>query len=88
MTNTVQRIANGRLASDEATLASSDVHYVALRALFDLYRDRGINSAVPDAFDQLFQAAVNAGDARDDFAILSKFMREQMLEHSAKVSIA
>jgi hypothetical protein len=43
---------------------------------------------VPDAFDQLFQAAVNAGDARDDFAILSKFMREQTPESSAKVSIA
>jgi len=48
----------------------------------------GINPSVPDAFGQLFQAAVNAGHAEDDFAILSKFMREQMLEHSAKVSIA
>jgi 3-hydroxyisobutyrate dehydrogenase-like beta-hydroxyacid dehydrogenase len=84
----VQRIANGRLASDEATLASSDVHYVALRALLDLCRDSGINLAVPDALDQLFQAAVDAGDARDDFAILSKFMREQTPESSAKVSIA
>jgi hypothetical protein len=50
--------------------------------------DPRINPAVPDAFGQLFQAAVNAGHAEDDFAILSKFMREQMLEHSAKVSIA
>ena len=56
-------------------------------ALLDLC-DRRINPAVPDAFGQLFRAAVNAGPAEDDFAILSKFMREQMLEHSAKVSIA
>ena len=57
-------------------------------ALLDLCRDRSSNPAVPDAFGQLLQAAVNAGDAEDDFAILGKFMREQMLEHSAKVSIA
>ena len=57
-------------------------------ALLDLCRDRSINPAVPDAFGQLFQSGVNAGHAGDDFAILSKFMREQMLEHSAKVSIA
>lgn len=86
--NTVQRIADGRLASDEATLASIDVHYVALRALLELCRDRGINPAVPDAFGQLFQTSVNAGHAGDDFAILSKFIREQLPEHSAKVSIA
>jgi hypothetical protein len=30
---------------------------------------------VPDAFDQLFQAAIKAGHAHDDFAVLSKFMR-------------
>jgi hypothetical protein len=56
-------------------------------ALLDLC-DRRINPAVPDASGQLFQAAVNAGHAGDDFAILSKFMRKQMPEHSAKVSIA
>jgi 3-hydroxyisobutyrate dehydrogenase-like beta-hydroxyacid dehydrogenase len=88
VTETVQRIADDRLASDEATLASVDVHYVALQALLELCRERGIYRAVPDAFGQLFQAAVNAGHAQDDFAILSKFMREQSPEDSAKVSIA
>ena len=86
--DTVQRIADGRLASDEATLASVDVHYVALRALLELCRERGIHQAVPDAFDQLFQAAINAGHAQDDFAVLSKFMREQSPKLSSEVSIA
>jgi 3-hydroxyisobutyrate dehydrogenase-like beta-hydroxyacid dehydrogenase len=88
VTDTVQRIADGRLASDEATLASVDVHYVALRALLDLCRERGIHRAVPDAFDQLFQAAINAGHAKDDFAVLSKFMREQSPKHATELSIA
>ena len=86
VTDTVQRIADDRLASDEATLASVEVHYVALRALLELCKDRGIYRAVPDAFDQLFQRAVNAGHAQDDFAILSTIMREQSPEHSAKVT--
>ena len=84
VTDTVQRIADDRLAGDEATLASVDVHYVALRALLELCQDRGIYRAVPDAFGQLFQVAVKAGHAQDDFAILSKFMREQSPEHSAE----
>jgi 3-hydroxyisobutyrate dehydrogenase-like beta-hydroxyacid dehydrogenase len=88
VTDTVQRIADGRLASDEATLASVDVHYVALRALLELCRERGIHRAVPDAFDQLFQAAINAGHAQDDFAVLSKFMREQSPQHATELSIA
>jgi 3-hydroxyisobutyrate dehydrogenase-like beta-hydroxyacid dehydrogenase len=74
--DTVQRIADGRLASDEATLASIDVHHVALRALLELCGERGIQQAVPNAFDQLFQVAIKAGHAQDDFAVLSKFMRE------------
>jgi NADPH-dependent reductive aminase-like, C-terminal domain len=86
--DTVQRIADGRLASDEETLASVGVHYIALRALLELCRERGINQAVPDAFDQLFQPAINAGHAQDDFAVLSKFMREQSPKLSSEVSIA
>jgi 3-hydroxyisobutyrate dehydrogenase-like beta-hydroxyacid dehydrogenase len=75
--DTVKRIEEGRLAADDATLATVDSHYGALRHLLELCRERGIHRAVPDAFDQLFQAAINAGHAQDDFAVLSKFMREQ-----------
>jgi 3-hydroxyisobutyrate dehydrogenase-like beta-hydroxyacid dehydrogenase len=71
----VKRIEDRRFAGDEATLATIDVHYVALRAFLELCKERGIHHAVPDAFDQLFQAAIKAGHAEDDFAVLSNFMR-------------
>ena len=63
------------LAGDEATLATVDSHYGALRHLLELCKERGIKRAVPDAFDELFQAAIKAGHGQDDFAVLSKFTR-------------
>jgi len=73
--DTVKRIEDGRLAGDEATLATLDSHYGALRHLLELCKERGIPHAVPDAFEQAFQAAIKAGHAQDDFAVLNKFMR-------------
>ena len=73
--DTVKRIEDGRLAGDETTLATVDAHYGALRHLLELCKEQGIHHAVPDAFDQLFQAAIKAGHAQDDFAVLNKFMR-------------
>jgi 3-hydroxyisobutyrate dehydrogenase-like beta-hydroxyacid dehydrogenase len=70
--DTVKRIEDGRLAGDEATL---DSHYGALRHLLELCKERGIPHAVPNAFEQPFQAAIKAGHAQDDFAVLNKFMR-------------
>ena len=75
VTDTVQRITDGRLASDEATLATVDSHYGALRHLLELCKERGIKRAVPEAFDELFQAAIKAGHGQDDFAVLNNFMR-------------
>lgn len=74
--DTVKRIEDGRLAGDEATLATVESHHGALRHLLELCKEHGLNRAVPNAFDQLFQVAVKAGHAQDDFAVLSKFMRE------------
>jgi hypothetical protein len=68
--DTVKRIEDRRFAGDEATLTTVDVHYVALRALLELCKERGIRHAVPDAFDQLLQAAIKAGHAHDDFAVV------------------
>ena len=73
--STVHRIADGRLASDEATLAPVDSHNGALQHLLELCQERGIKRAVPEAFDELFRAAIKAGNGQDDFAVLSKFTR-------------
>jgi 3-hydroxyisobutyrate dehydrogenase-like beta-hydroxyacid dehydrogenase len=71
----VKRIEDGRLASDATTRATVDSHYGALRHVLELCEEHGIHRAVPDAFDQLFRAAIKAGHAQDDFAVLYKFMR-------------
>ncbi len=73
--DTVKRIEDGRLSGDEATLATLDSHYGALRHLLELCKERSIPHAMPDIFEQPFQAAIKAGHAQDDFAVLSKFMR-------------
>ena len=70
----VDRIRHGRLAGDEATLATVSAHHGAFRQLLELYRERGLDRTVPDAFDRVFRAAVAQGHAGDDFAVLSRFM--------------
>ena len=45
------------------------------KGMLELCKERGIPHAVPEAFEQLFQAAIKAGHAQDDFAVLNKFMR-------------
>jgi 3-hydroxyisobutyrate dehydrogenase-like beta-hydroxyacid dehydrogenase len=76
--DSVTQSEEGRLAGDEATLATVDSHYGALRHLFELCREHGIDRAVPDAFDRLFQAAVEAGHGQDDFASLIQVMRHRV----------
>jgi 3-hydroxyisobutyrate dehydrogenase-like beta-hydroxyacid dehydrogenase len=75
MPDFVKRIQDGRFAADETTLATIDIHHGALRHLLELCKEHGIHSGVPDAFDQLFQAAVKAGHGPDDFAALINVLR-------------
>ena len=72
---TVSRISQGRLAADAETQASIGAHSAALNALLQLCRERSIEQALPAAFGQLFQRAIAAGRADDDFAALDAFMR-------------
>jgi 3-hydroxyisobutyrate dehydrogenase-like beta-hydroxyacid dehydrogenase len=75
MLDFVKRIQESRFAADETTLATVYTHQGALRHLLELCKEHGVNRAVPDTFDQLFQEATKAGHGQDDFAVLSKFMR-------------
>ena len=70
----VARVRQGRLAGDEATLATVAAHHGAFRQLLDLCRERGLDRTVPDAFDRVFRAAIAAGHAPDDFAVLSRYI--------------
>jgi 3-hydroxyisobutyrate dehydrogenase-like beta-hydroxyacid dehydrogenase len=74
-TDFVTRFQQRRFAADETTLATIEIHAGALRHLLELCKERGIHRAVPEAFDQLFQAAIQAGAGQDDFAALTRFMR-------------
>jgi 3-hydroxyisobutyrate dehydrogenase-like beta-hydroxyacid dehydrogenase len=71
----MERVRDGRLAGDAATLASVGTHHATVRHLVALCADNGIRDTLPRAFDQIFRRAVEAGHAEDDFAVLDTFMR-------------
>ncbi|MFP2905626.1 NAD(P)-dependent oxidoreductase [Pyxidicoccus sp. 3LFB2] len=71
----ITRVQQRRFAADETTLASIEIHAGALHHLLELCKERGLDRAVPEAFDQLFQKAIRAGNGPDDFAALMRFMR-------------
>jgi 3-hydroxyisobutyrate dehydrogenase-like beta-hydroxyacid dehydrogenase len=71
----VKRIDEGRLSGDAETVASVDTHYGAFRCLMELCKDRNIHHVLPEAMEPVFRAALHGGHARDDFAILSRFMK-------------
>ncbi|MBZ4422664.1 hypothetical protein [Myxococcus sp. RHSTA-1-4] len=52
-----------------------EIHAGALHHVLAICQERGIHRAVPEAFDQLFQKAIQAGDGQADFAALHRFMR-------------
>ena len=71
----VKRIEEGRLSGDAETVASIATHHGAFRCLLELCKDRHIHRGLPDAMEPIFRAALQAGHAQDDFAILSRFMK-------------
>lgn len=71
----VQRIQSGHFAGDEKTLATVEICSSSVRLLIEMAKERGLRHAMLDSFDQIFQAALKAGHAQDDLAVLHKFMR-------------
>lgn len=69
------RIQGNRLSADAATLASLEVHHIAFKHMLDLCKARGIDRSLPEAMEGIFQEALKAGHAPDDFAVLSRFLR-------------
>jgi hypothetical protein len=73
--DTVKRIEDRRFAGRRGDARDRRCTLRGASSLLELCKERGIRHAVPDAFDQLLQAAIKAGHAHDDFAVFSKFMR-------------
>ncbi|NTX63759.1 NAD(P)-dependent oxidoreductase [Myxococcus sp. CA051A] len=69
------RIQRNSLGADEETLATLETHNVAFQHLLDLCKERGIHDGIPRAMDALIQAALKAGHGKDDFAVLTRFLR-------------
>jgi hypothetical protein len=59
---------------DETTLAVETGH-ASIRHLRELAQEHGTRRGMLNAFDQVFQAAIKAGHAQDDLAVLNQFMR-------------
>ena len=75
VTDLVTRIQQRRFAADATTLATLEIHAGALHHLLALCKERGLDRAVPEAFDRLFQTALRAGHGQADFAALMQHMR-------------
>ena len=71
----IERIRDGRLAGDATTDATLETHSASLRHLIDLCREASVHHDVPEAYDRLFQAALADGHGKDDFAVLSRYLR-------------
>jgi 3-hydroxyisobutyrate dehydrogenase-like beta-hydroxyacid dehydrogenase len=71
----VKRVDEGRLSGDAETVATVDTHYGAFRHLMELCKDRHIHLGLPNAMEPVLRAALHAGHAQDDFAILSRFVK-------------
>jgi len=69
------RVRDGRDRGDDQTLAAVAAHYSAFQHLLEVSAERGLNRALPDAFDSIFKTAIAAGHLQDDFASLARFMR-------------
>ena len=69
------RTRDGRYRGDDETLAAIAAHYSAFQHLREVSTDRGLNAALPEAFDSIFKAAIASGHLQDDFAALTRFMR-------------
>ncbi|NTX04683.1 NAD(P)-dependent oxidoreductase [Myxococcus sp. CA040A] len=69
------RVQRDSLGADEETLATLETHNVAFQHLLDLCKERGIHDGIPRAMDALIQAALKAGHGKDDFAVLTRFLR-------------
>jgi 3-hydroxyisobutyrate dehydrogenase-like beta-hydroxyacid dehydrogenase len=71
----IARTKDRRFAGDEHTLSSIPAHYGALRHLIEITHMRGLDPALVDAYDAVFQRAIAAGHLHDDFAAMTRFMQ-------------
>lgn len=67
-------VARGRFGADATTKASVAVHRAGVKHLRAVCEERGLSAAIPEAFAALLEAAVAAGHAEDELAVVTRFM--------------
>jgi 3-hydroxyisobutyrate dehydrogenase-like beta-hydroxyacid dehydrogenase len=75
VTNLIERTAAGRFEADAETLATVSPHASTFRYLRDLIGAHGIDPAIAEGQAAIFDRAIAAGHIDDDFAVMSRFMR-------------
>lgn len=73
----IARAAAQRLAGDAATLASLATHWSSFRHMLADSRANGIDVRTAQGWEAIFERAIAAGHADDDFAILTRFTRAE-----------
>jgi 3-hydroxyisobutyrate dehydrogenase-like beta-hydroxyacid dehydrogenase len=71
----IQRIGQRRFGADETTPATVETCRASVAYILQMSRERGIDPGLPQALDGLFQRAMDAGRAGDDFASVYQGMR-------------
>jgi len=71
----VGRIHERRFAADETTRATVTTHRVGVAHLVALCAEHAIDRALPEAFAHLLTAAVTAGHANDELAVIATLLR-------------
>ncbi|WZX21325.1 NAD(P)-binding domain-containing protein [Myxococcus stipitatus] len=75
VTDVLTRIQQNRLLADDSMLASLEAHNLAFQHLLALCKERGIHRGVADAMYSVIEEAIKAGHGKDDFAILTRYLK-------------
>ena len=73
--SSIERIGKRRWAADATTQSTVAPGYASVRHVLEISKEHGIDTALPEALDRVFQRAVEAGHRDDDIAAAYEGMR-------------
>jgi 3-hydroxyisobutyrate dehydrogenase-like beta-hydroxyacid dehydrogenase len=73
-TRMVRRIHERRFGADDTTRATVSMHHLGVQHLLELCNEHRLQPAVPEAFATLLQAAVDAGHAGEEIAVVDTIL--------------
>lgn len=73
--DSVKRIAGRRFVADEATASTVEICYASARLIREISAGHGIHLGLPEALEQIFKRASDAGRGQEDLAAVYLGMR-------------